>query len=376
MQFQGPVQLPFTLLSILNMVSLIPTVIFFVLFLRDYFKTKQQMFAFLATTFALFLIQHFFAIQQVTSSIQTDAELYFILSQIFKILTFYCILIVMEMFERNTPYSGRVTILTALMAATLGVIISNPSVTTLNIDGGWVVSFGHPSAGRLLQGLFGLVAGLWILLVLFRSYKRAKSPKQKRLILLIFVGLFFCEILGGTLPVAVDQIRVDIMADHTILFLTGSFEFNGTIGMLIIAYAFYRASKQPWLLQRQRVHLLLVYSKEGLDLYSRIYSDEISSSDVTLLTGGFTAVTSMFQEATKTGDKVQAIQFEGRTLRLLNRELFVSALLVDYTTQASELALQKFTEEFEKKFENELRKFAGNVSPFEKASAIAEQYFS
>ncbi len=166
------------------------------------------------------------------------------------------------------------------------------------------------------------------------------------------------------------------LPDQAILFAIGGIELNNNIGMFIIGLAFYRASKQPWLLQRQKVHLLLLYNKAGLDIFSKIFSEDITPEDVTLLTGGFTAVSSMFQEATKSGDKVQSIQFEGRTLRLLNREFFVSALLVDYTTQASELALQKFTEDFEKKFDNELRTFAGNVSKFEKARVIVDQYFS
>ncbi len=346
------------------------------IFLQDYFKTRQQMFAFLVGTFGLYLIQHFFAIRQSMANTQAEAELFFIIAQMLKMMTLYCLLIVLEMFERNTAYSGRLTFLTALVAATIGAAIGNPAVRTDIINGIYLVRFAGRSPVRLLQGLFGLVAGIWLLVVLFRSYRRARAPKQKRLIVLILVGLFFCEILGSAVPVAVEQIGEGPIPDQTILFAIMGIEFNGNVGMFIIGYAFYRAKQQPWLLQRQKVHLLLVYSKEGLDLYSKIFSDEMTPEDVTLLTGGFTAVSSMFQEATKTGDKVQAIQFEGRTLRLLNRELFVSALLVDYTTQASELALRKFTEEFEQKFHDQLAKFAGNVSPFEKASTIADQYFS
>ncbi len=378
MAFVDPPNLPFPFLNFATIVSIIPTVIFFIIFLWNYFRTRQQMFAFLAVTFMISIIQNFLAIRQVTLANPATAELFFIIAQMFKMFTLYFLLIVVEMFERNTAYSGRLTILTGIMAATVGAAIttiSSPSPAVNYETFGDIIYVWFParSTVRLLEGAFGLVAGLWLLIVLYRSWKRARSPKQKRLIVLILIGLFFCEILGSALPVVVDQFTIP---DQVVLFALGGIEFSSNIGMFIIGYAFYRASRQPWLLQRQKVHLLLVYSKEGLDLYSKIFSDEMTPEDVTLLTGGFTAVTSMFQEATKTGDKVQSIQFEGRTLRLFNREFCVSALLVDYTTQASELALQKFTEEFEKKFDSELRNFSGNVSPFEKASSIADQYFS
>ncbi len=368
--------LPFSTFSILNFISIIPTVIFFVLFLRDYIKTRQQMFAFLVGTFGLYLIQHFFAIRQAMATSQADAELFFIIAHLFKMLTLYCLLIVLEMFERNNPFSGRITLLTALLAATIGAVISDPSVNTVFSSGIYFVRFAGGSPVRILQGIYGLIAGIWLFIVLSRSYKRARAPKQKRLIVLILVGFLFYAMLGSFLPAVVQQLAEGPIPDQTVLFAISGIEFSSNIGMFIIGYAFYRASKQPWLLQRQKVHLILVYSKEGLDLYSKIFSTEISPDDVTLLTGGFTAVTSMFQEATKTGDKIQSIQFEGRTLRLLNRDLFIAALLVDYTTQASELALRKFAEEFEQKFHEQLRTFAGNVSVFEKASTIAEQYFS
>ena len=366
----------FPLLSFATFVSILPTIIFLLLFLHEYMKTKQQMFLFLVGTLAVYTIQHFFGIRSGLVTTETDAEISFLLFQMLKMLTLYCLLLVLEMFERNTPFSGRVTVLTAIVAATIGAGISNPSVKTQIISGLYYVHFVGRSPVRLLQGLFSLVAGLWLLIVLLRSFRNARSPKQKRLIVLIAVGLFFCQILGSALPVVIGLVEEDVISNQAILFLIMGIEFNNNIGMFIIGYAFYRASKQPWLLQRQKVHLLLVYSKEGLDLFSKIFSNEITPEDVTLLTGGFTAVASMFQEAMKTADKVHSIQFERRTLRLLNRADFISALLIDYPTQASELALQKFTEEFEKQYGDKLRNFTGNVSQFEKATLLADQYFS
>ena len=373
MQFQT-FQAVLPVLNVMTMLSTIPTMIFFGFFLRDYLKTKQQIFACLVVTFGFYLVQHFATAQQGLFDNQANAELFFIITRIFNLLTLYCLLMVLELFERNTPFSGRITILTMIMAAMLGAIATNPEVISEKVGDFWFVRFPFDGSIRIIQVIFGVVSISWFFTVLIRSYRRAKAPKQKHLIILIVAGLLFYEFLGSVIPVGMEQIATH--PDEYIIFLIGTIEFSGNIGMFLIGYAFYRASKEPWLLQRQKVHLLLVYSKDGLDLFSKIFSDEIAPDDVTLLTGGFTAVSSMFQEVTKSQAKVQAIQFEGRILRLINRELFITALLVDYTTKASELALQKFSEEFDQKFADQLRKFAGNVSVFESASTIAEKYFS
>jgi hypothetical protein len=146
--------------------------------------------------------------------------------------------------------------------------------------------------------------------------------------------------------------------------------------MFMVGWGFYRVSKHPWLLQRQQVHLLIVISNDGLDIFSKIFRPDITPDDVTLLTGGFSAVSSMFQEATKISGTLQAILFEGKELHLLRREFFTTAILVDYSTQASDVALLKFTSDFEAQFGENLSNFSGNVSQLEPAGAIADTYFS
>ena len=129
-------------------------------------------------------------------------------------------------------------------------------------------------------------------------------------------------------------------------------------------------------MQRQQIHLLLVYSKQGLDLFSKIFRSDMSPSDVTLLTGGFSAITSLFQEMTKSSGEMQTILFENKELRLLKRKDFIVAILEEYATQASQLALEKFADEFENEYGDALEEFSGNVSQFQSAVSIANKYFS
>ncbi len=95
------------------------------------------------------------------------------------------------------------------------------------------------------------------------------------------------------------------------------------IGILIIGIAFLRISKNPWLLQRQRVYFLVVYSHDGINLYSKIFSKEIISNDTVLLAGAFSAVTSLIGDCTKSAGNVKSILLEGKQLRIINQKRFI-----------------------------------------------------
>jgi hypothetical protein len=124
------------------------------------------------------------------------------------------------------------------------------------------------------------------------------------------------------------------------------------------------------------VDLLAVYDHGGLSLYSKSFSKEIRPDDTVLLAGAFSAVTSLIEESTKSTGNVESILLQGKELRVVNREGFVCALLVEYTTQASEWALKKFTLDFEMKFRDSLTNFSGEISEFKTAEEIVMKYFS
>jgi hypothetical protein len=209
--------------------------------------------------------------------------------------------------------------------------------------------------------------------MLIKSYKSAWSEKQKKLIKWVFTGLIIIAFLPSFSYIIEQIIGRSIIQTVGRELLNGLFH---SIGMLIIGIAFIRISKNPWLLQRQRASVIMVYSHEGILIYSKSFTKNVNPDDLILLSGGFTAVTSMFKEVTKTSGQVKAIVLEGNELRIFNRKNFLCAILVDYNTQASELAHMKFTEMFENLFSEQLENFSGEISEFERAETITKQIFS
>ena len=264
----------------------------------------------------------------------------------------------------------------AMFAAfAIGGMIINPSLIITPIENTYLVYFYPNSAEAAYKGGFALVVGFWLIFALYRSYVHANAPMQKSLIKGMFYGALITIFIGSIIPVAVEYATTQgiFRYDATTISIIGSVFQD--LGMIIIGIAFMRVSRNPWLLQTQQVYFILVLSREGLDLFSKTFKSSISPTDLTLFSGGFTAVSAMFQEVTKSNSTVKSILFEGKELRLLNRKDFICALLVDYSTQASELAQQKFANDFEELFEEDLQKHDGNVTTFSLAGQLAELYF-
>ncbi len=353
----------------------IPAVVFFIIFVRDAIKTRQTIFGYLALLFSLYLLQHVFKIQQFFLVIEWDAEFFFMISQVLFIFIVLSLSLVVDMFEKNAPYSGKQTALTILATLAVGGLLINPSLLITPIEGTFTVQVDPHGLERAIQATFFLVAGLVILVTLFRSYQNATAFKQKSLVRGMFWGTFISLFVGSILPAVIEFGTVygffSLNLSQISLF-EGLFQ---DFGILVVGAAIVRVSKNPWLLQRQQVYFLIVLSHEGVDLYSKVFNPEITPTDLTLFSGGFSAVTSLFQEVTKTSTQVKSIVLEDNELRLINREHFVCAMLVDYSTQASEVAHQKFTNEFEALYGQVAKDYDGNASIFEAADRIAEKYF-
>jgi len=352
----------------------VPTITFFVVFIWKYVKTHQKMFGYLSILFLATLIMHFFEESQFFSTTQQDAEFYFVLSQIFEMLMLYTLVVILEMFDRNVQFSRRQTILTVLTFLAIGGMITFPDVQTQTVEGRYLVSFSQFSPVLIFQLSFYVIAGVWLVILLHRSKKSATSRKQKKFILHFTIGIF----LAISLPVLPLTYKEAVQAESITVYLNWNLiqSLFQNSGMLIIGIEFWRLSRYPWLLQRQKVHLLVVYSPNGIELFSKSFNPDIKSDDILLLAGGFKAVTTLIEAATNAPGEIKAILLEGKELRLINRESFICALLVEYTTQASELAHENFTADFEQKFNDHLNNFNGLTSVFEPAEEIALQYFS
>ncbi len=353
----------------------IPAIVYFTIFLRDAIKTRQTIFAYLALLFGIYLLQHVAKVQQFYLSAEWEAVLFFVVTQIAFIFIVLCLSIIMDMFEKNTPYSGKQTALTILAAIAVGGLLVNPTLIITPMEGTFLVRVDPEGVGRAIQEVFLLVTGIVILVTLFRSYQNAIAFKQKSLLRGMFWGTFIALFIGSILPGLMEFgsthgfFTWDLL--HVPLF-EGIFQ---DLGILLLGAAIMRVSKNPWLLQRQQVYFILVLSRDGVDLYSKVFNPEITPTDLTLFSGGFSAVTSLFQEVTKTSTQVKSIVLEENELRLINREHFICAMLVDNSTQASEVAHQKFTNEFEALYGQVAKDYDGNAAIFEAADRIAEKYF-
>ena len=281
--------------------------------------------------------------------------------------------VLLEVFERDISFSRRQSILTVIIFATIGGIISTP---TFKVDQTqiFMVSFSDNEIFGLIQLIFYIVGGAWLFLMLYRNYRTAWSKKQKRIIRWLSWGVFFSiffPFLAYIFILIFEMFSLIAVMISIIVFLLVRY-----FGFISIGIAFLKVSKEPWLLQRQKVHFLIVYSRDGIQLYSKVFNEELSNDRTILLSGGFSAITALFKEATETSGVIKSILLEDKELRIINKKNFICTILVDYTTQASEIAHENFTKEFEEMFNEDLEQFTGEVSKFEKAEEIVIKYFS
>ena len=332
------------------------------------------MFGYLAAMFCLYLTNNALEMGQYFSSTQAGAEISFILSQIFIVLVMYFFILLLDVFYSNRSFSQRQTLITILTFLLIGGLITNPELEIIALNQGYLINFKNYTTVLFLETTFHFIATIILFTILLKSRKSAWSSRQKKLIVWLLLG----SILGILLPsfpsIALDETLVNNAATYILIQILKS--IPRSIGILIIGLAFLRVSRNPWLLQRQKVDFLVVYNHSGLRLFSKIFSKEIKTDDTLLLAGAFSAVTSLIKETTKSGGNVEAIMLQGKELKVINRDIFICALLVEYTTQASDWALKNFTLEFENKYRSNLLNFGGDISTFKPAEEIAMKYFS
>ncbi|MFX1275360.1 MAG: hypothetical protein ACFFBP_05685 [Promethearchaeota archaeon] len=369
----------FQLNPIAGVILLIPiiffifTIGFLVFFLRRYLETKHKMFGYLTVFLLTYLLQNIFQIGEIVSNTRALIDFNFIMQETFNMLVLYSMVVLLEVFERDVSFSRRQSILTILVFATIGGMISTPKFI---YDESLIfsTSFSWEEPTTYIQMIFYLIAGIWLISMLYRNFKTAWSKKQKRIIRWLWWGVFF----GIFYPFIAYIGIMFFSAINTILLMTLLIItlIIRNIGILFIAVAFLQASKEPWLLQRHRAHFLIVYSKDGIQLFSKVFNKKLSDDKTLLLAGGFSAITSIFKEATETTGSIKSILLEDKELRIINKKNFICAILVDFSTQASEIAHEHFADEFETMFKEDLEDFNGEVSKFDVADIIVVKYFS
>ncbi len=349
------------------------TIVFFVFFLKRYFDSKHKMFAYLSVFFATYLLQNIFQVGEFLLQPAEEAKIFFTLRELFDMLVLYSLVVLLEVFENDTGLSKRQFLMSTLVFISIGGMISTPTFL-VDETSVFAINYGNEEPVWLIEIIFFIVAGIWLILMLYRNHSRAWSSKQKSLMKWLFWGVFFAiffQFIAWIVIFFASLTSTLLLLISLVIFLVVR-----NLGVIFIGIAFLRASKEPWLLQRHRVHFLIVYSKDGIQLYSKIFSKNLKEERTLLLAGGFSAITSIFKEATETTGGIKSILLEDKELRIINKPMFISAILVDFSTQASEIAHVNFTREFDEKFKEELESFDGEVSIFEKAGEIIKKYFA
>lgn len=322
----------------------------------------------------LYLAAHFFDGAQFLVRNAFQAQILFILAQIFRMLVLYCLVIILEFYSQNLLFTGKQTILAILVFFTIGGMLSTPNLEAELFETIYIISFEHLSPVVIVQMIFNIYASIWLIILLRRNLKSASIEKQKKVVKYLLIGIFLAIFLP-LLPNLTRTLTGGRSPRGNLLFglVFGSILQN--IGILIVGLIFYRISNNPWLLQQQKVYLLICYSHDGVELYSKSFSEDITSESLMLLAGGFSAISSMFKEITDAEGIITAILLEDKELRIIKKEHFISAMLVDYSTEATEQAHESFADEFENEYRGELKDWGGEVSKFKKANKITAKYF-
>ncbi|MBN2150513.1 MAG: hypothetical protein JW839_03600 [Candidatus Lokiarchaeota archaeon] len=352
-----------------------PVAVFLMLFLRQFTRTRQKMFLHLAMLFASTILNQACLICMVLVSRESVAKGLFIAAQVLEVTGMLVMVIVLEAFEENKAFSPRVAGFTAISSAAIGAIVSEPVLETITVEmplgTAYLFRFYRFDVTGLLLGSIPLLGILWILVSFATKRKLARSGEQRRLLFLLYLGIFLGQFTGTFAPLAIES-----ASSHGLGDLASSVGLTRVVGIIIIGFAFHRVSRKPWLLQLQKIHLLLVYAKNGITLYSRRFREDISEDDVQLLAGAISAVASLFRESTKETSPIEAIEFKGKAVRVIDRDEFTCAVMVDYASQATDDAQERFVRDFETAFAAEIAGFTGEVSRFEKAEGIAAKYFA
>ena len=187
---------PVLIFAIIPLVLIIPTIALLVFFLVKFIKTKQKMLGYLAALFILYMINNFLQMGHFLALSVEQAEHSFVLAQISAMLMLFTLIILFEMFYRNTQFSRRQTLITILLFMVIGGLLSNPDLKITVIGLGYIVSIDPVSVLGLMRLIFNITASISLLYVLHRSRNSVWSSKQKNLITWLTIG----SIIGVVIP--------------------------------------------------------------------------------------------------------------------------------------------------------------------------------
>ena len=149
-------------------------------------------------------------------------------------------------------------------------------------------------------------------------------------------------------------------------------DISMVLGLIIITIAILREPKLLYILPFT-IYRIIVKDQEGFPLFDHDWSkSEISE---TIFSGFINAIQLMSEDIMNIGGVVD-IQLEEGILNLQHTELITVVLVASKSSKLLRECTQKFSIDFQQKFEKELKKSIRDQSKYESAYELIEKYFS
>ncbi len=274
---------------------------FFIYFVRYYIKTKQKILKYLLFYLASHILANFFGYFKLILSNNDIALIFHIISEILDMTTLFALIMLLEVFEKNTQFTVKQTIMSMFIFAMIGGLISRPPVINESFQAYHLFTYSK-SPIAIIMACFYFLTFVLLVFMLYRSIKEAWSRKQKTFMSRLIVGILL------SLSVAIVPFTIEFTdpSSYTNVFINFAILtiFIQHIGVYINCYAFLEVSKNPWLLQRQKIHLIMVFNKSGIELFNKSFYRKFDQEESGLIAGVFSVINSLVQETTKTSEEL------------------------------------------------------------------------
>ncbi len=349
--------LNWTLEVTISLISLIPTVIGFLIALNQYNKMRNHCVFFMT-------LAYFFMVMDcilLALSKLFLSSLLFILT-VYTIIAFiFCYIIFLIYIFKESINPTFLLLLTALSSAVV-VFSFDPNATRI---------FHFPSGeiGLTWTGNFLFTTMLaYLVSISFFLYYVVKifyyTPDNlKKISSLNLIGAICLSILS---PISAVSVIVQILPGIHLV-------FQG-IGALLMTIAFQVQPKLYFIPSFRNLHHIYFYTSDGGSIYDQAFKAEANVS-ANLVAGGLTGISALIQEVTKTETELDILIQKGRFI-LLEHGKYVSVALV---TEKNHIFLRdnlrKIVKEVEEHFSTELEDFHGNITPFKKIKSFVDEIF-
>ncbi len=161
--------------------------------------------------------------------------------------------------------------------------------------------------------------------------------------------------------------------DQVQLFLAIPQDISISVGAVLLWLAYARSTRVAFL-QSQRMHKLIVVNYAGLPIFSYNFLGVEHSIDDTLISGGITAVSSLFGESLGVSSGIDSISLEGIEMMMENYDKFAVILFTERISGFLKKAIIEFGSNFDTKYSH-LIDDGVDVSSFTGTEILVEQAF-